>query len=83
MHRKEIIGDATLYLGDCLEVMAEMEAGSVDAVVTDPPYGINTKSDGTGKISQWGDWCNAAYWYAEWIGVCREKIKTPGLYGLS
>jgi len=38
--RKEIIGDATLYLGDCLEVMAEMEAGSVDAVVTDPPYGI-------------------------------------------
>ncbi len=37
-HRTEIIGDATLYLGDCLEVMAEMEAGSVDAVVTDPPY---------------------------------------------
>jgi site-specific DNA-methyltransferase (adenine-specific) len=26
--------------GDCLEVMAGMEAGSVDAVVTDPPYGI-------------------------------------------
>ncbi|KKM98293.1 hypothetical protein LCGC14_1159490 [marine sediment metagenome] len=29
---------ATLYLGDCLEVMAGMEPGSVDAVVTDPPY---------------------------------------------
>ena len=27
--------------GDCLTLMAEMEAGSVDAVVTDPPYGIN------------------------------------------
>lgn len=26
--------------GDCLEVMAGMEAGSVDAVVTDPPYGL-------------------------------------------
>jgi site-specific DNA-methyltransferase (adenine-specific)/modification methylase len=38
--RTEVIGDATLYLGDCLEIMAEMEAGSVDAVVTDPPYGI-------------------------------------------
>ena len=26
--------------GDCLTLMAEMEAGSVDAVVTDPPYGL-------------------------------------------
>jgi site-specific DNA-methyltransferase (adenine-specific) len=29
----------TLHHGDCLEVMAGMDAGSVDAVVTDPPYG--------------------------------------------
>lgn len=39
--RKEIIGDCTLYLGDCLEVMPTL--GKVDAVVTDPPYGINYK----------------------------------------
>lgn len=32
--------DVTLYCGDCLEVMAEMEANSVDAVITDPPYGL-------------------------------------------
>ena len=31
-------GDVTLYLGDCLEVLPTLEAGSVDAVVTDPPY---------------------------------------------
>ena len=37
--RKEVIGDATLYLGDCLEVMATL--GKVDAVITDPPYGVN------------------------------------------
>ena len=30
----------TLILGDCLEAMAEMEPDSVDAVVTDPPYGL-------------------------------------------
>jgi len=36
--RKEVIGNATLYLGDCLEVMPSL--GPVDAVVTDPPYGI-------------------------------------------
>jgi len=33
-------GDVRLYLGDCIEVMAEMDEGSVDAVVCDPPYGI-------------------------------------------
>lgn len=36
--RKEVIGDATLYLGDCLEILPTL--GKVDAVVTDPPYGI-------------------------------------------
>lgn len=34
------IGDATLYLGDALEVLPTLAAGSVDAVVTDPPYGV-------------------------------------------
>ncbi len=37
--RKEQIGDAVLYLGDCLEVMPEL--GKVDACITDPPYGGN------------------------------------------
>ena len=30
----------TLHHGDCLEFMRTLPAGSVDAVVTDPPYGI-------------------------------------------
>ena len=28
-----------LYLGDCLDILPTLEAGSVDAVITDPPYG--------------------------------------------
>jgi site-specific DNA-methyltransferase (adenine-specific) len=37
----------TLHLGDCLEYMKTMPAGSVDAVVTDPPYNaINRESGG-------------------------------------
>ena len=36
--REEHIGDCRLILGDCLEVMPTL--GKVDAVVTDPPYGI-------------------------------------------
>ena len=40
MRTPVIIGEATLYLGDCLEVLPTLPAGSVDAVVTDPPYGL-------------------------------------------
>jgi len=30
----------TLYRGDCLEILHTPPTGSVDAVITDPPYGI-------------------------------------------
>lgn len=38
MSRIEIIGNATLYLGDCRDILPAL--ADVDAVVTDPPYGI-------------------------------------------
>ena len=41
--RVETIGDATLYLGDCLEILPTL--GKVDAVVTDPPYGLSWSAD--------------------------------------
>ena len=33
-------GSVKLCLGDCLTVLPTLEPGSVDAVVTDPPYGV-------------------------------------------
>jgi site-specific DNA-methyltransferase (adenine-specific) len=41
-----VIGNATLYLGDCLEVMAGLPDGSVDAVICDPPYGTMQRFNG-------------------------------------
>ncbi len=35
--RIETMGNATLYLADCRDVLPTL--GRVDAVVTDPPYG--------------------------------------------
>jgi site-specific DNA-methyltransferase (adenine-specific) len=29
-----------IYHGDCLEIMATLDANSIDAIVTDPPYGL-------------------------------------------
>jgi len=51
--RVETIGDAVLYQGDCLEILPTL--GKVDAVVTDPPYGLGDKWNGGGgsKKSSW------------------------------
>jgi site-specific DNA-methyltransferase (adenine-specific) len=45
MSRTERIGDCVLHLGDCLEILPTL--GKVDAVVTDPPYGIGLNTDNT------------------------------------
>jgi len=42
--KKVIIGDCELYLGDCRDVLPTL--GKVDAVVTDPPYGLADKLQG-------------------------------------
>ena len=48
-----IIGDCTLYLGDCREVLPTL--AKVDAVITDPPYGIaDVWKGGFSKKHGWG-----------------------------
>lgn len=42
--RARVIGGQTLLLGDCLEIMPGL--GKVDAILTDPPYGIGAKMQG-------------------------------------
>jgi site-specific DNA-methyltransferase (adenine-specific) len=48
--RVETIGDATLYLGDCREILPTLNA--VDAIVTDPPYSVSVK--GSAHVSRPG-----------------------------
>ena len=68
----------TLWLGDCRDVLPGLEKGSIELVVTDPPYGINTKSDGNGKLSPWPDLCNSSLWYEWWIGQARRLLSWNG-----
>jgi site-specific DNA-methyltransferase (adenine-specific) len=37
-------GDVELYLGDCLDILPQLPAGSVDAILTDIPYGTTACS---------------------------------------
>jgi len=48
-----IIGNATLYLGDCLDVLPTL--GPVDAVISDPPYGIGWKPRVNHQDQTWVD----------------------------
>lgn len=64
MLRKEVIGDATLYLGDCMEVLPTL--GKVDAVITDPPYGIN--KDGQQQCLTGGNGGRKGYDFKGWDG---------------
>lgn len=53
IRREENIGGCRLLLGDCREILLTL--GKVDAVVTDPPYGLGDKWKGGGgsKRSSW------------------------------
>ena len=65
MSEKLVIGNAELYLGDCLEILPAL--GKVDAVVTDPPYNA-----GKGYGKQGDDLPESEYreWMAKVIDVC-------------
>jgi site-specific DNA-methyltransferase (adenine-specific) len=53
MSRIETIGDATLYLGDCREIMRGIPDGSVDMIWTDPPYGhANQDGDFNARLNE-------------------------------
>lgn len=63
--RKEVIGRATLYLGDALEVMETL--GRVDSIITDPPYC-------SGSVSE------ASRTAAKGQGLRSENIKRLGWF---
>ena len=52
-------GDVTLHLGDCLDVLRDLPADSVDAIVTDPPAGVAFMSrtwDTYGSRARFVEW---------------------------
>lgn len=47
MTQPTVIGPCTLYCADCLEVLPTLTG--VDALITDPPYGVNLGNHGAAK----------------------------------
>ena len=68
-----IIGNATLYHGDCLEVMRQLPDNSVDAVVTSPPYAMQ-------RAKLYGGVPEDEYpsWTVAWMEQVRRILKPHG-----
>lgn len=71
------IGDSTLYLGDCMDILPTLQ--KVDAVITDPPYGetthANAKSNrGVGHGNKAIDFMSiTAYQLSQVLELCGER----------
>lgn len=81
--------EVRLLEGDCLEVMGKLEPESVDAIVTDPPYGIGFQNEhwdskalreaatrkGHDRLTP-----NEAFeaWSRIWAEGCRRVLKPGG-----
>ncbi len=63
--RVETIGNATLYLGDCLEILPTLP--KVDAVITDPPYGVGFKYESHNDTAEG---------YIEWLWPIIERAES-------
>lgn len=66
--RKEVIGNATLYLGDCLDILRTMPDSSVDSIVTDPPYGLGREPGAMAML-------------ADWLATGHHDVKGTGFMG--
>ena len=71
--RIETIGDATLYLGDCREILPTL--GKVDAIVTDPPF-FRVKPDGWDR--QWSSSDGFYDWADEMVAMCAAQLAGNG-----
>ena len=81
--RKEIIGNAELWLGDCRDILPILTRA--DAVVTDPPYGIGEaagKNKSRGKLAVAKDFGNDS-WDDEPISdVLIEAVRNAGKWSV-
>jgi site-specific DNA-methyltransferase (adenine-specific) len=87
--QKVVIGDATLYQGDCMDYMRGLPDGAFELAIVDPPYGLPTDSvNGRGKLKnrimntdgmQW-DTAPSAEYFNELMRVSENQIIWGGNY---
>lgn len=84
--------DVRLLEGDCLAILGELESESVDAIVTDPPYGIGFQHERWDSSAIREAAARAGHdrlapheafeaWCRIWAEECRRVLKPGGFLG--
>jgi site-specific DNA-methyltransferase (adenine-specific) len=88
--KKEVIGNSTLWLGDCMELMATLPDKSINLAIVDPPYGIGisskniiaNKNDKPVRYSGWDTTIPNFDYFNELFRVTKNQIIWGGNYFL-
>jgi site-specific DNA-methyltransferase (adenine-specific) len=67
-----------LHLGDCLELMKALPSGSVDTIITDPPYGARRPSAWRLADEQFAEIQNNDRAYIEWLSEAFRVLVDGG-----
>ncbi len=67
---------ATIFHGDCLEVLPLLPANSIDLVFADPPYNIGKQF--AGFDDTWPSDAEYAAWCYKWLAHCIRVLKPTG-----
>lgn len=94
--QKQVIGNATLYCGDVLEVLPRLDGGTFDALITDPPYssgGIHKKDRSMAPSEKYvnathysefsgdnRDQRSWAFWCAQWLAMTTRLVRPGGYF---
>lgn len=62
----------TVYLGDCVDMMKQMDADSIDSIITDPPYNLGLLG------AAWDTHKNYQEWTRKWAVEALRVLKPGG-----
>ncbi len=79
-HKPNLLRLGKIHQGDCIELMQQMDSGSVDLVFADPPFNIGyeyDQYDDRQDDEKYLDWCR------QWIAEVHRVLKPTGTFWLA
>src|SRR5882724_11518351 len=59
-----------LYCGDCIDLIARLDAGTADLIVTSPPYNIGKEYESVRPLTDYLTWCS------RWLSLL-HRVASP------